>query len=212
MCGRFELKTKFNNLPKILKLDCPAGLESNYEMQNMIRPSNPVLVLKNEGKIKSTFMFWGFISPWNKDPFKNTKPRPFNARSETVQVNKLFKGSWNHRRCLIPASGFFEKGFRIRKKNYQTFWLGGIWSKWISSEGSELESCCILTTKPNSLIKPIHNRMPVIIPDGIEEQWTENVKDSDQLKSLNPIMMGWSPNEWVVEETNKSSIKQMSLF
>ena len=69
MCGRFQLNTRFNNLPKVLKLDYPSGLDNKYEAQNLIRPSDPVLVIKNEGKIKTTFMFWGFIPPWAQNPF-----------------------------------------------------------------------------------------------------------------------------------------------
>jgi len=212
MCGRFELKTRFDALPKVLKEDFPMGLKSKYEEQNLIRPTDPVLVIKNEGKMKTTFMSWGFISPWAKDPFDKSKPRPFNARSETVQEKKLFQNSWRHKRCLIPATGFLEKGFRIRRKDYTTFWLGGIWSRWSSPEGAELESCCILTTKPNELVKPLHHRMPVVIPDGIEELWTENIKNLDELKGLIPIMMGWSPEGWLVEELNDSTTRQMNLF
>ena len=107
MCGRFELKTKFEKLPTVLKQDYPTGLDSKYETQNLIRPNDPVLVIKNEGRMKTTFMKWGFISPWAKDPFDKERPRPFNARSETVEEKKLFSGSWKHKRCLIPASGFF---------------------------------------------------------------------------------------------------------
>ena len=212
MCGRFELKTKFDNLPKVLKQDYPSRLDTKYETQNLIRPSDTVLVIKNEGQIKTTFMTWGFISPWAKEPFAKGIPRPFNARSETVEEKKLFSGSWKHKRCLIPASGFFEKKYRIRKENYETFWLGGIWSKWSSPDGAELESCCILTTEPNDLVKPIHHRMPVIIPDGFEEQWTEQVKDSSELKGLIPIMMGWSSSGWILEEINKKPTNQMNLF
>ena len=208
MCGRFELKTRFDALPKVLKEDFPPGLKSKYESQNLIRPTDPVLVIKNEGKMKTTFMSWGFISPWAKDPFDKSKPRPFNARSETVQEKKLFQNSWRHKRCLIPATGFFEKEFRIRRKDYTTFWLGGIWSRWSSPEGAELESCCVLTTEPNELIKPLHHRMPVVIPDGIEEIWTENIKDIDELKGLIPIMMGWSPEGWLVEELNDSTTRK----
>ena len=113
---------------------------------------------------------------------------------------------------MIPATGFFEKKYRIRKDNYKTFWLGGIWSKWSSSDGDEIESCCILTTEPNTLIKPLHHRMPVVVPDGYEEQWTEQVKDADELKGLLPIRIGWPPDGWVVEEVNKKSSDQMSLF
>ena len=212
MCGRFELKTKFDNLPEVLKKDYPRGLDYRYETQNLIKPTDPVLVIKNEGRIKTTFMSWGFISPWAKDPFDKERPRPFNARSETVEEKKLFSGSWKHKRCLIPASGFFEKKYRIRKENYETFWLGGIWSKWISSDGAELESCCILTTEPNELVKPLNHRMPVIVPRGLEEQWTEQVKDSYELKRLHPIMMGWLSDGWIVEEIKKKGSDQISLF
>ena len=212
MCGKFELTTNFENLPNILKQDYPIGLDTKYEAQNLIRPTDPVLVIKNEGRIKTTFMSWGFISPWAKDPFDKKRPRPFNARSETVEEKKLFKGSWEHKRCLIPANGFFEKKYRIRKDNYETFWLGGIWSKWSSPDGAELESCCILTTEPNALVKTLHYRMPVVVPNGYEEQWTEQVKDADELKGLLPIMMGWSPDGWVVEKVDRESTNQMSLF
>ena len=212
MCGRFELKTKFDKLPKILKKNYPEGLSSKYETQNLLRPSDPILVIKNEGKILTTFMTWGFISPWTKNPFDGDIPRPFNARLETLEEKKLFSGSWKHKRCLIPASGFFEKKYRFRKKNYKTFWLGGIWSKWTSLDGSELESCCVLTTKPNELVKPFHRRMPVIIPNGYEEQWTQQVKDAKELKGLVPLIVGWSPNGWLVEDLEKQENYQMSLF
>ena len=212
MCGRFELTTNFDKLPEILKKDYPSGLDKKYEAQNLIRPTDPVLVIKNEGRVKTTFMTWGFISPWAKDPFDKKRPRPFNARSETIEDKNLFSGSWKYKRCLIPANGFFEKKYRIRKDSYETFWLGGIWSKWSSPDGDELESCCILTTESNTLVKPLHNRMPVVVPDGYEEQWTEQCKDADELKGLLSIIMGWSPDGWIVEELNKKSANQMSLF
>ena len=212
MCGRFELKTSFDKLPKVLKQNYPIELETKYYTQNLIRPNDPVLVIKNEGKMKTTFMSWGFISPWAKNPFDKGRPKPFNARLETVEEKKLFSGSWKFKRCLIPASGFFEKRFLIRKENYQTFWLGGIWSKWTSTDGAEIESCCILTIEPNELIKPLHNRMPVVIPDGYEEKWTEHVKDSYNLKDLKLMISGWSPNGWISEDVNKLKNNQISLF
>ena len=125
---------------------------------------------------------------------------------------KLFSGSWKHKRCLIPANGFFEKKYLIRKDNYETFWLGGIWSKWISPYDGEIESCCILTTEANALVKPLHNRMPVIVPYGYEKHWTEQFKDADKLKDLLPLLLGWSPDGWLVEEINNKPTDQMSLF
>ncbi len=212
MCGRYELTTTFEKLPSLLKKDLPSGFKQKYFPQQVIRPMDPILVLKNEGKITTSLMLWGFISEWAIDPFDKERPRPFNARSETVGEKKLFSGSWRHKRCLIPASGFFEKNYRISKKDEQPFWLAGIWNRWMSPDGSELESCCVLTTKPNELVKPLHNRMPVIIPNGLEEEWTSSAKDGFELGALEPIMAGWSPFEWKVELLNKPLISQMSLF
>ena len=90
--------------------------------------------------------------------------------------------------------------------------MGGIWSKWTSPDGAELESCCVLTTEPNDLIKPLHHRMPVIVPNGYEEQWTEQAKDADELRGLFAIMMSWSPDGWLVEDVKKKETDQMSLF
>ncbi len=212
MCGRYELKTKFQDLPSLLKKELPRGFEVNYAQQELIQPTDPVPVLKNEGKTTTTIMLWGFISEWAKNPFEKKTPKPFNARAETVEERKLFRGSWKHKRCLMPASGFFEKGFRISRKDEQPFWLGGIWNRWMSPEGSEIESCCVLTTEPNELIKPFHNRMPVIIPYELEEEWIASVKDSNELKALKPMLCGWDSNEWKAEPINKPTSGQMSLF
>ena len=90
--------------------------------------------------------------------------------------------------------------------------VGGIWSKWSSPDGAELESCCVLTTKPNDLVNPLHNRMPVVIPNGYEKQWTEQIKDADELNGLFPFIMSWSSEGWIAEEVLKKPTDQMSLF
>ncbi len=212
MCARYELTTEFEKLPSVLKKDLPKGFEEKYAQQKLVRPTDPVLVLKNEGKTSTSLMLWGFISEWAKDPFAPSKPRPFNARAETVGEKKLFKGSWRNKRCLLPASGFFEKGHRISRKDSQPFWLGGIWNRWMSPEGSELESCCVLTTESNELMKPLHTRMPVVIPNGLEEDWIAPIKNGPELKALEPMLSGWSPNEWIAEPISKAATTQTSLF
>ena len=212
MCGRYQLLTKFADLPSLLKKDLPRNFEKNYAQQELIRPGDPVLVLKNEGKITASIMLWGFISEWSEDPFAKDSLRPFNARAETVGKKRLFKGSWRHKRCLIISSGFFEKGHRIIRKDKKSFWLGGIWNRWMSDDGSEIESCCVLTTTPNELIKPLHNRMPVVIPNGLEEEWISPVKDEQGLRELEPMLSGGNPDEWEINPINSRSIFQMSLF
>ncbi|KGG15584.1 MULTISPECIES: SOS response-associated peptidase [unclassified Prochlorococcus] len=211
MCGRYKLTTEFKELPTILKKNLPKGFEQNYAKQELIRPSDPVLVVKNEGKISSALMIWGYISEWAKSPFEENIPRPFNARSETVSEKKIFRSSWRYKRCLIPANGFFEKDFIISRKDLKTFWLGGIWSRWMSSDGSELESCCVLTTQSNELIKPLHHRMPVIIPNGLEADWLVSVKDLFELRALEPMLGIWSSAEWKIDKKDRPT-SQMELF
>ena len=212
MCGRYQLTTTFENLPYLLKEDMPRALEQNYAQQELISPSDPVLVLKNEGKTTTSIMLWGFISEWAKDPFDRKRPRPFNARAETVTEKKLFRGSWRHKRCLLPASAFIEKGHLVSRKDGKPFWLGGIWNRWMSPEGSELESCCVLTTTSNELVKPLHNRMPVIIPNGLEEEWIDSIKNEIELRALEPIMKKWCSAEWKAETINSPKTSQMNLF
>ena len=202
----------YKNLPDLLKKDIPKGLSQRYEQQELILPGSPILVLKNEGKTQTSIMLWGFISEWSKDPFDKSRPRPFNARSECVEEKKLFRGSWRHKRCLIPASGFLEKRHLISRKDSQTFWLGGLWSRWMSKEGSELESCCVLTTEPNDLVKQFHNRMPVIIPNRLAEEWISSVKDSNELKELKPLMNKWNPKEWKAEPISSQNPNQLSFL
>ena len=113
---------------------------------------------------------------------------------------------------LNTSNWFFLKKYLIRKENYETSWLGGIRSKWSSPDGAELESSCTLTIEPNDLVKPIHHRMPVIVPDGFEEQWTKKIKDTYELKGLIPITMGWSSSGWILEEINKNPSTKMHLF
>tara|TARA_B100001029_G_C14983445_1_gene407475 strand:- start:181 stop:819 length:639 start_codon:yes stop_codon:yes gene_type:complete len=212
MCGKFQLNTEYKNLPNLLKKNVPKGLSQRYEQQALIQPGYPILVLKNEGKTHTSIMLWGFISEWSKDPFDTSRPKPFNARSESVEEKKLFRGSWKHKRCLIPASGFIEKSHLISRKDSQIFWLGGLWNRWMSQEGSELESCCVLTTEPNDLVKQFHNRMPVIIPNGLEEEWIASVKNANDLKALGPLMNKWNPEEWKAEPMNKLGTNQLSFL
>ena len=138
---------------------------------------------------------------WLKDT--RGKSRPINARSETVSQKPFFRSPWRHHRCLLPADGFYEwrpppegeghgpKGkkqpYWIRRQDGAPFWLGGLWDHWIGPDGSELQTCCILTTTPNALLRPIHDRMPVVINDGWEEAWLLP-EASTELRGLEALM------------------------
>ena len=95
---------------------------------------------------------------------------------------------------------------------YQIIWLAGLWNRWMSHEGSELESCCVLTTEPNDLVKQFHNRMPVIIPNGLEEEWISSVKTANELKALKPLMHKWKELGWKAELINKPKTSQLSFL
>jgi putative SOS response-associated peptidase YedK len=195
----------------------PFGLEAHYALRPLIAPGEPVLALRQEhGRMAASLMLWGLLPEWSRDPLAG--PRPFNARCETVAEKASFRGPWRHRRCLLPADAFWEKGHRLQRRDGALFWLAGVWDRWIGPDGSEVESCCVLTTAANALVAPIHQRMPVILPDGLEQPWLE-ATDGPGLRALQPLMAGWDPSEWFAvppepkrRSAGRSASQQLPLF
>ena len=214
VCGRYSLTARLDQLLPRLQGELPLGLQDYYAARPLIAPGEPVLALRQEhGQLQPALMLWGLLPEWSKDPLAG--PRPFNARAETVAEKASFRGAWRHRRCLLPADAFFEKGHRIQRRDGDLFWLAGIWDRWIGPDGSEVESCCVLTTAPNALVAPLHNRMPVILPNGLEQAWLE-ARDGPGLRVLEPLLGGWDPSGWVAEPPRRSDREegpqQLPLF
>ena len=211
MCGRYALTTPIDRLLPRLQGTLPEALAQHHAARPLIRPGEPVLVLRQEhGRSGAALMLWGLLPEWSRDPLGAA--RPFNARSETVAEKASFRGPWRHRRCLLPADGFHEKGRLIRRIDRAPFWLAGLWDRWIGVDGSEVESCCVLTTAPNALVRPLHDRMPVILPDGLEEAWMAPA-DGPGLRALEPLLAGWDPAGWeVVEPRAPEGPRQLSLL
>ena len=208
MCGRYALSLPLNQLPDALLNRMEAEHRSRYAPRDLIVPGEPLLgVRMDQSGPEASLMLWGLIPGWQKDPSQG--PRSFNARAETVADKPSFRGAWRHRRCLIPASCFFEKGRAIRRTDQRPFWLAGLWERWLGSDGSEVDTCTILTTVANALIRPLHHRMPVLIPDGLEDAWMKSL-DGQQLKALEPLLGSWDPDGW--EVVSGSSDGQLSLF
>ena len=196
MCGRYALATPLSQLPAVLLESMGQEHRNRYAPRDLIVPGEPLLAYRSDQSgPEASLMLWGLIPGWLKDPSQG--PRPFNARSETVADKPSFRGPWRHRRCLIPASCFFEKGRAIRRIDRQPFWLAGLWERWLGSDGSEVDTCTVLTTSPNQLVKPLHHRMPVLIPHGLEEAWMAAL-DGQQLRALEPLLGPWDPNGWEV--------------
>ena len=134
---------------------------------------------------------WGLIPSWAKDPRIGSKM--INARAEGIETKPSFKKPLRFQRCIIPASAFFEwKGnpgakvkYRIGRKDEQLFGFAGLYDTWRNPQGDELTTCTIITTEPNVLVSPIHNRMPVILLPDDEERWIDpDMTEPDEITSL----------------------------
>ena len=182
MCGRFALISGPTDLQEAFPgFIFPAQFAPRYN----IAPTQPILALSNDGKNKADFFVWGLIPAWAKDPSIGT--RLINARAETLAEKASFRGALKYHRCLIFADGFYEwqtqpsvqPGSKskiphfIRLKTGKPFAFAGLWERWESADGSEVRSAAIITTEPNDLVRPIHNRMPVILPRHAYPQWLD---------------------------------------
>ena len=135
---------------------------------------------------------WGLIPFWSKDPSFGNKM--INSRSETIAQKPAFRNSFKNRRCLIPTDGFYEwqklkeggkQPYFIHKVDNKPFAFAGIWDKWKSPEGKEIESCSILTTNANKVVKPIHDRMPVIVEPKKFDLWLNpSIQEAEELTPL----------------------------
>lgn len=183
MCGRFVLISSMDALAQQFALD-PVVAEASPSLHPRynIAPTQPVAAIRLDpatGERELTHFRWGLIPSWSKDI--KIGSRLINARSETVADKPSFRAAFKRRRCLIPADGFYEwqrKGNKkqpiyVHSNEDQPFALAGLWEVWHSAEGSVIESCTILTTEPNELMQPIHNRMPVIVEPPDYALWLD---------------------------------------
>lgn len=175
MCGRFTLTISPAELQDQFGLtERPsADLAPRYN----IAPSQAVAVVTNSEDRKLEFFQWGLIPAWAKDPKIGNKL--INARAETLAEKPSFRTALKRRRCLVVADGFYEwqktatgkAPMYIQMQDGRPFGFAGLWEVWQPPDGSLLKTCTIITTEPNALLAPIHNRMPVILPPEAYEAW-----------------------------------------
>ena len=190
MCGRYALTADPGDLQEAFPgFSFPAPGFPRYN----IAPSQPILALPNDDTNKVDFFSWGLIPSWAKDP--SIGNRMINARAETLAEKPAFRSAYKYHRCLIFADGFFEWQTKpgskskiphfIRLKMGVPFAFAGLWEHWQSTDGSEVRSAAIITTEPNELMAPIHNRMPVILPPTSYTQWLDSqAQTPDRLQYL----------------------------
>jgi len=152
-----------------------------------IAPSQEVLTItEREAHRDAAFLQWGLIPFWSKEA-----KGIINARVETIEEKASFKESFQKRRCLIPADGFFEwermgkisQPYYFRMKDGAPFAFAGIWDRW-QQNGRYLTSCAIITTTANQLLSTIHNRMPVILGSESYDLWLNEESRAADLKDL----------------------------
>jgi putative SOS response-associated peptidase YedK len=189
MCGRFVLITDLNTIQKAFYIQ---GIFCEHQPSWNISPTQSVpVVVRHNGNNQLVSYSWGLIPSWSKDPSIGSKL--INARAETVDKKPSFKNAFKNKRCLIVADGFYEWKKEGKSKEPLYFYLksgrpfgfAGLYETWISPDKKEINTCAIITTDANQLIKPVHDRMPVILPRDKEQVWLDsNVKDASVLLSI----------------------------
>jgi putative SOS response-associated peptidase YedK len=191
MCGRFALYTD----PLILARHFAAEMPPEWGARYNVAPSQNILTIREEGeKRRFALARWGLVPSWAKE--MDTGYSTINARAETVASKPAFRSAFQHRRCLIPADGFYEwqvvagskpkQPWFIALKSREPLAFAGLWESWRNpQEGDEVESCTIIVTDANDLMKRVHDRMPVILGPKDWPTWlTTEACDTQTLQNL----------------------------
>ena len=179
MCGLYNLSHSSDEVAAYF--DYGDGVQ--FPPRDYVAPGQPVAIVRREendrsGASRFALVRWGFVPSWAKE-VQPGKPL-INARAETVAEKPSFRNAFRRRRCLVPASGFYEWQGDVpgRKVPYYVpradgglVAFAGVWEHWMGPDGSELESMAILTTAANAALAAIHHRMPVVIAHGDFARW-----------------------------------------
>ena len=188
MCGRYSLIADLGELAKRYEFDGDGlALKPAYN----VAPTQDVLTVVGGEARRSGFMRWGLIPWWAKNA--SIGSRMINARAETVSEKPAFRDALRRRRCLVLADGFYEwqrtgsvrKPMRVVMRSGEPFAFAGLWSVWRDPDGNRIPSCAIITTTANDLLRPVHDRMPVVLPRELEELWLDrSIDDPGALGSV----------------------------
>lgn len=198
MCGRYVSAAPVDDLAKYFSATTPEHtLEANFN----VAPTTEVYAVRaDEGERALATMRWGLVPFWAKD--LKIGSRMINARSETVADKPAFRRAFTKRRCLMPASGFYEwqkiegqkakQPFLIHRADEEPLVFAGLYEFWHpkDDEGNDVPdadvvvSCTILTTQANETMAPVHDRMPVLLAPGVWDDWLDPASDLDFVSSL----------------------------
>ena len=187
MCGRFVLKSTSSEIADQFGLSEVPDLFPYYN----IAPTQSIPIIRAPAGTRECPMArWGLIPAWSKYP--KTEYSTFNARAETVSTKPAFRVAFLQRRCIIPVDGFYEwlrsgaskSPYYISFANNRPFAFAGLWERW-EKDGQVVESCTIIVTEANDLMRPIHDRMPVILAAEDYDRWLDpSIVDGERIQSL----------------------------
>lgn len=190
MCGRYTITVSLEEL-MIRYLIGDTKVPYHRPKYN-VAPGQQIMAIINDGtQNRLGELQWGLIPPWADSP--KAGYNMLNARSETAATKPAFQAPLRRKRCLIPADGFYEwqkndtgkQPMRIVLKNRSLFSMAGLYETWVAPDGTKINSCTILTTTPNELMAPIHDRMPVILHREDEPLWLDrNVQEPHAVEHL----------------------------
>lgn len=177
MCGRYTLTVTWEELLRRYLID-PDSVSPFHIPRYNIAPSQQVTAIIHDGTRRRIGQLqWGLVPSWAKDA--SMAGKMINARSETLESKPAYKIPFYRKRCLIPADGFYEwqknehgkQPFRIRLRDGGIFSMAGLYDTWVTPDGQKRSTCTVITTEPNALMAPIHNRMPAILRKEDEALW-----------------------------------------
>jgi putative SOS response-associated peptidase YedK len=178
MCGRYVLKRK--DLEAALRRLGVADVREFASRYNIAPTTNvPAIRRGRDGALEAVGLQWGLVPAWAKDAREGA--RLSNARADGVATKAAFRDPFRRRRCVVPASGFYEWQ-TIGKAKYPWYFssrdnepllLAGLWETWRSVDGVELQTCALITTEPNDIVRPLHDRMPVILRAEAATAWLD---------------------------------------
>jgi putative SOS response-associated peptidase YedK len=194
MCGRFTIAFDIADLSDELGI---AEIPVDWQPRYNVAPSQPVLGATDAATRKAEWLHWGLIPAWAKDA--SIGNRLINARGETISEKPSFRNAFHKRRCLIVADGFYEwkkplngrgksQPYYFKLKDGKPFAFAGIWEIWRPTPDQEpIKTCTIITTQANSVVSPIHERMPVILENQHAWDWVSGGLSVDLQRMLVPL-------------------------
>ena len=205
MCGRFVQYSDPDLYASRFELDALCETRPRYNLA----PTQPVLAIRatEAGQRELVALRWGLVPAWSKGP--DSRYSMINARAETVKSKPAYRTAFKNRRCLIPAEGFYEwktgpegkTPFLIHRQDRAPFAMAGLWERWHGEDGAGIESCTILVTDANALVRTIHDRMPVILAREDYGAWLDPAnQDADRLLAL---LKPTPPDQWALHPVSR---------